>query len=415
MTDVSPTEVGSVVLQIVEKTPIVDLHTHLYPPAFGDLLLWGVDETLTYHYLIAEALRRSPIAYDALWNLSTTERADHIWESLFVRTSPVSEATRGVLTCLQILGMESHYPDLNRIRKAFSVWSAEEFVNLIFKKANLEFVVMTNDPFDPKERAVWDREPKIDPRFRAALRVDPLLTDWPRACAVLSDLGYSASVALDEGTCAEIRRFLLTWMERMDPLYMAVSLPPTFRFPSEDETGKLIESCILPAARDRGIPLALMIGVKRGVNPMLRLAGDGVGKAGLQAVENLCASYPDNRFMATMLSREDQHELCVAARKFRNLFPFGCWWFTNVPSIIREITAERIELLGLSFAPQHSDARILDQLLYKWTHSRQIIAEVLIEKYTDLMRTGWPLYTEDIEQDIKDLFADNFKRFIGRT
>ena len=35
----------------------------------------------------------------------------------------------------------------------------------------------------------------------------------------------------------------------------------------------------------------------------------------------------------------------------------------------------RIELLGTSFIPQHSDARVLDQLIYKWDHSRQIIGE----------------------------------------
>ena len=43
----------------------------------------------------------------------------------------------------------------------------------------------------------------------------------------------------------------------------------------------------------------------------------------------------------------------------------------NNPSVIEEITRERIELLGLSVIPQHSDARILDQLVYKWKHSRR--------------------------------------------
>ena len=52
-----------------------------------------------------------------------------------------------------------------------------------------------------------------------------------------------------------------------------------------------------------------------------------------------------------MLSRENQHELCVAARKFANLMPFGCWWFLNNPSIVSEITRERLELLGPTFIP----------------------------------------------------------------
>jgi hypothetical protein len=74
---------------------------------------------------------------------------------------------------------------------------------------------------------------------------------------------------------------------------------------------------------------------------LLRSAGDSLGKADVTALERLCAENPEVRFLATFLSREDQHELCVAARKFNNLMPFGCWWFLNNPSIATEITRER--------------------------------------------------------------------------
>ena len=101
-----------------------------------------------------------------------------------------------------------------------------------------------------------------------------------------------------------------------------------------------------------------------------------------------------------MLSRENQHELCVAARKFKNLIPFGCWWFLNNPSIISEITAERIEMLGLTMIPHHSDARILGQLIYKWSHSRKIITGLLMEKYNDISNAGWPVTESDIQKDV---------------
>lgn len=39
---------------------VVDLHTHLFPPSHGALMLWGVDELLTYHYLIAEYFQTAP-------------------------------------------------------------------------------------------------------------------------------------------------------------------------------------------------------------------------------------------------------------------------------------------------------------------------------------------------------------------
>ena len=115
--------------------------------------------------------------------------------------------------------------------------------------------------------------------------------------------------------------------------------------------------------------------------------------------------------MVTMLSRENQHELAVTARKFGNLMIFGCWWFLNDPSLIEEITRMRIELLGTTFVPQHSDARILDQLIYKWEHSRSVIGKVLIEKYCDTAMAGFNVTEDKIKRDVALFMRDNFRNF----
>ena len=200
----------------------------------------------------------------------------------------------------------------------------------------------------------------------------------------------------------------------MKPRYMAVSLPPAFFFPEDTPRANVIERCILPVAREANIPFATMIGVCYAVNPGLRVGGDGVGRADVTAVDALCRKFPQNRFLVTMLSRENQHELCVSARKHPNLLVFGCWWFLNNPTFIRDMTSQRMEMLGLSFVPQHSDARVLDQLVYKWAHSRAIIADVLADKYADIARTGWKITEADIRRDVSAPLADNFNRFATR-
>src|SRR6267143_1927334 len=78
--------------KIVATTPVFDIHTHLYDPAFRDLLLWGIDELLVYHYLVAEAFRYFDGPYEQFWALPRTRQAELIWNALFVRHSPVSEA-----------------------------------------------------------------------------------------------------------------------------------------------------------------------------------------------------------------------------------------------------------------------------------------------------------------------------------
>jgi hypothetical protein len=121
------------------------------------------------------------------------------------------------------------------------------------------------------------------------------------------------------------------------------------------------------------------------------------------------------RFLATFLARENQHELCVAARKFNNLMPFGCWWFLNNPSIVAEITRERLELLGPSFIPQHSDARVLEQLIYKWRHSRAVVADCLSETYARLLSSGRAVTRSEIGRDVERLFSGNFEQCVGMS
>lgn len=410
----SDMELRKIVDKAMNEVKITDVHTHLYTPCFKDLLLWGIDELVTYHYLIAETFRWLDIPYEDFWNMDKESQSDLVWNKLFVENSPYSEACRGVLTVLNKLGLDIKKDGLPQYRKFFENKTVDEYVDMVFDMSGVKEVVMTNDPFDDAEREIWLNSYKEDERFKAALRIDPLLNGGEDVLRQLMDWGYDVDTELNEKTYGEIRRFLSEWVDRMDAVYMAVSLPPTFEFPEGSMRAKLIENCILPVCREYNIPFALMIGVKKLVNPDLKLAGDSVGKSSIEAVEYLCANYPHNKFMVTMLAKENQHELCVAARKFRNLLVFGCWWFLNNPSLIDEITRMRFELLGVSVVPQHSDARVLDQLIYKWAHSRKIIADVLYDKYKDLMATGWPLAEEDIVRDVEKLMSGNFWEFIER-
>ena len=408
-------DIAATVEKIVDRTRIIDIHTHLYPPAFGELLLWGIDELVTYHYLVAEMFRRKPIACDTFWAMPKKEQAEHIWEQLFLENSPISESCRGVLTTLRLLGLDVRKRDLRTLRRYFDEQKVGNYVNTVFETANLRYVVMTNNPFDPQERPVWLAQGPGDDRFKAALRLDDILMGWPEPAHELRSWGYKVTPELSDDSLAEIRRFLGDWIERMNALYMAVSLPPDFDIPDDTPRSILIEQAVLPVARERGIPFAMMIGVKKLANPALGVAGDSVGKADNDVLERMCRDYPDNRFLVTYLARENQHECCITARKFHNLMPFGCWWFMNNPSIINEITRERLELLGTSFIPQHSDARVLDQLIYKWSHSRRIIGDILADKYADLALTGWEVIEKDIERDVQNLFAANFEGFLKTT
>jgi hypothetical protein len=91
--------------------------------------------------------------------------------------------------------------------------------------------------------------------------------------------------------------------------------------------------------------------------------------------------------------------------------PFGCWWFLNNPSIVEEITRERLEMLGTSFIPQHSDARVLEQVIYKWRNTRRTLTPILANAYTALSDDGRPVTREDVRRDIDRMLRGNFKQW----
>ena len=218
-------------------------------------------------------------------------------------------------------------------------------------------------------------------------------------------MGYGVEEKLSDKTFAELRRYLADWVKKMDARYMAISLPPDFAYPSADSIALMMGNVVYPTARGTRDSLGDDDRGDAAGQSVLKDGGDSLGKWDIANLERIARDWPEVDFLITLLSRENQHELCVTGRKFPNVHPFGCWWFLNNPSIIREMTAERLELLGTSFVPQHSDARILDQLLYKWTHSIQVIAPVFVEKYESLRAAGWPLTQADIQRDISTMFG----------
>ena len=76
----------------------------------------------------------------------------------------------------------------------------------------------------------------------------------------------------------------------------------------------------------------------------------------------------------------------------------------------------RIEMLGVSsFTAQHSDARVSDQLLYKWPHSRSVIAKVLEEEYWKLSQSGWVPSRAEVRRDVARLFGGSYREFMSKS
>ncbi len=248
------------VTRVVQETPVTDLHTHLFPPGFGELMLWGVDELLTYHYLIAETLRVIDLPYADLWRLSKSAAGRSDLADVVPGDGPrFPRPTRGVRDDAPATGPRSGRarsgglsPVLRRRRPPAGI------TDLVLKTAGVKEVVMTNDPFDEAERAVWLTGVEAGPALsgRAAPgRSAELLAGGVREAGGLGLRGrgragraYAGGGAALPGRVERADRRARIWPCRWRP---------AFTLPEESDRARLIEACVLPVARERNLPFAL--------------------------------------------------------------------------------------------------------------------------------------------------------------
>ena len=150
---------------VVNSTPVMDMHTHLFPSEFNELCLYGIDELLTYHYLTAETLRSARISHDRFLATVKNRSGRLVWQTLFVENSPTSEAARGIISVLDAFGLDTRAENLSEARAFFN---RDDLLNTsisVFDIAQVSGVVMTNDPLDETEGEIWNSGVECDPPF----------------------------------------------------------------------------------------------------------------------------------------------------------------------------------------------------------------------------------------------------------
>jgi hypothetical protein len=52
-------------------------------------------------------------------------------------------------------------------------------------------------------------------------------------------------------------------------------------------------------------------------------------------------------------------------------------------------------------------------VIYKWHHSRTILAGALTEKYAAAVEAGWEVTDAEIQRDVSELLGGGFHRFLS--
>ncbi len=368
--------------RILIQTPITDIQTNLFDPAFTGLTRSGLDELLTVPELVGQTLRTQRFDPVQFSQADKSVQAATVWKTLFIDQTPISDATRSVLTTLQSFGLDINERNMDVLRAKFPREAWEQ----VLGTAGVGRLVMTNDPFDDKERAAWQAQPVRDVRFFSGLQLDTMVHGWKDNFQRLKPWGYQVSANLTTSH-EEIMRFLDIWMDRTNPIYVSITLPAL-----QGESGQMLRNVVLATCQKRAI--AVQCTVQPG---------------GLGELATLCQDYPGLRFLARVESFDEEASLALLGSRFSNLLIYGWPRPGNTA-----LTLTRVQSQGLTFVPQPSGARVLEELISRWTLFKPVAVEMLAAHYSSLEEMGYSVDPDLIEKDLKDLLGQRFWTFLGR-
>jgi glucuronate isomerase len=118
-----------------------------------------------------------------------------------------------------------------------------------------------------------------------------------------------------------------------------------------------------------------------GAEPLPYETGSRLGQRTIAQLGEMIGRHPRLRFQAFLASRHANQALCTLARELPNLSLAGYWWHNFFPDVIRQVIAERLDMLPASKQVGFfSDAYVVEWTYAKAVLVRKQLARVLAEK-----------------------------------
>lgn len=118
-----------------------------------------------------------------------------------------------------------------------------------------------------------------------------------------------------------------------------------------------------------------------GAEPLPFETGSRVQQRTLAQLGEIIGRHPGLRFQCFLASRHANQTLCTLARELPNFSLAGYWWHNFFPDVIRQVIAERLDMLPVNRQIGFfSDAYCVEWTYAKWVLVRKQLARVLAER-----------------------------------
>ncbi|MBI2941471.1 MAG: hypothetical protein HYY04_13645, partial [Chloroflexi bacterium] len=115
--------------------------------------------------------------------------------------------------------------------------------------------------------------------------------------------------------------------------------------------------------------------------PLLWETGSRIAQRTVAQLAEIIARHPKLRFQCFLASRHANQSLCTLARELPNFSLTGYWWHNFFPDVIRQVIAERLDML-----PTNKQVGFFsDAYCVEWTYGKAVLvrkqlAQVLAQK-----------------------------------
>ncbi|MFO0938700.1 MAG: glucuronate isomerase [Gemmataceae bacterium] len=394
----------------LDAIPLIDPHSHIEPHAAASKSL---DDILGYHYYTELAHSAGMPQTCLAKDFSKRDRCREIirWMSRYDNCEQSRWFDDIAKTFLGFSGDRVTAQDADTLfSQAEKTFAQPDWEQQVLKKTNLEKIFLTNE-FD-------DRLDGFDTSvYVPCLRTDSLVfrlndPEVRRRLAAVTKVEVGDSATLDQALTALFERFV-----KHGAKACAISLPPDFvpRKPESPSLGvppaEAVFWAIAEHCRTFHLPFDLMIGVNRRVYENGVFQGQDLydQRTSLIQYRELFNAFPEVTFPISVLTSNQNQELCSYSWIFPNVVPNGHWWYSNIPEFIRRDLTERLQCVPKTkLIGYYSDAYKLEFVLPKYRMYRRILAGVLAEQFVKpglLNETAAvALGTRLLRDNVKELF-----------
>ena len=381
--------------------PLIDPHTHIDPLSPHCETLADI---LTYHYY-TELVHSAGMPREVIEHpdLSAKEKLSRLIDFLdridnTIQHEWIMEMCRVFFgfheDALTPENWESVY-DSSEKKMASDSWETS-----VLETSGIEKVFLTNDFDDPLEG--WDTQ-----RYVPCLRCDDLVFHLSRP-QVQGRLEHVTNISVkDVRTFSMAIASLFEHFTSHGAKACAISLPPDFlpvsRIPADIDPllqqlflGKNLSESehravqqyvfwqLAQCCQEYNLPFQLMIGVHRQVYRRGVYQGQDLfdQQTSLFQFRELFNAFPNVKFPISVLTSSQNQELVAYSWIFPNVYCFGHWWYSNVPTFIDRDERARIQAVPKTKQMGwYSDVYKLEFALPKCHMYRRVLANILAEDF----------------------------------